>query len=287
MPRGLQIRYAAQRAPRTTTGWISTASPAGVRRRRNGGRLLSKASGQDEQLQVRWIADLVEPASALLDQPEFRQHLEAFDRQTDTLLRALAGSLEELMALEGQPGAAGWANLSGGSASRGAAQCPSSRVRRRADPGQASGVVFDGRRSGEGARGADARERYPQDRVSQRRPSRWVAGPCGSFRQSRGGRSQRKACRDSRVVGQNDQSSFGSCARQTEGSSTHLRTRHPVPPGCRRPLHRKQAAVCDERLLVDELPPGSQPDTPRPALADWVATGLTFLHTVAGRRTAD
>ena len=56
-----------------------------------------KHPGQDDQLQVRWLADLVEPASALLAQPDFLRQLEAFDRETDTLLRALAGSLEGLM----------------------------------------------------------------------------------------------------------------------------------------------------------------------------------------------
>jgi GT2 family glycosyltransferase/glycosyltransferase involved in cell wall biosynthesis len=55
---------------------------------------------EDPQLQVRWIADLVEPSIALLQQPELLQHLDEFDRQTDGLLRALAASLEELTAID-------------------------------------------------------------------------------------------------------------------------------------------------------------------------------------------
>ena len=109
-------------------------------RRRDGRRVLSEASGQDEQLQVRWIADLVEPAATLLDQPDLLASSEAFDRQTDALLRALAGSLE-VMTLEGNPGA-DWAPCLGRSASRGAAQCASRDLRRPADPRQASGMVL-------------------------------------------------------------------------------------------------------------------------------------------------
>ena len=244
MPRGLRIRYAEQaRARRTITGWISTASPSASSAPAKW-RSSSTASirGRTSNSEVGGWRTSSSRRRRSLNNRTCCSHLEAFDRQTDTLLRALAGSLEELMALERRPGSSAPEPVRG-SPPGGAAQCPARGLRRRANPRQASGMVFDSRRSSEGPRGADARERDPQDRVSQRRPSRWVAGPRGSIRQSRGGRSQREACRDSRAVGQNDQSSFGPCAGQTQGSSTHRRPRHPVPPGCRRPLHRKQAAI--------------------------------------------
>jgi hypothetical protein len=61
-----------------------------------------KHPGHEEQLQVRWIADLVRPAAALQQQPDLLRHVEAFDVQTDRLLRAFAGSFEELLAIERQ-----------------------------------------------------------------------------------------------------------------------------------------------------------------------------------------
>ncbi len=94
-----------RRTRRTTTGWTSTALPrassAPVKWRSCS---IASIPGRIEELQVRWIADLVEPAKTLLDQPEFLHHLQLFDSQTDTLLRALAGSLEQLMALDSRPG---------------------------------------------------------------------------------------------------------------------------------------------------------------------------------------
>jgi hypothetical protein len=53
---------------------------------------------------VRWVAELTGPAAALLKQPELLHHLEAFDEQTNALLRAQAASLEELLALGPQLG---------------------------------------------------------------------------------------------------------------------------------------------------------------------------------------
>lgn len=104
IPRGLQIRY-AQDARATHDHWMDVESFA--MREFNAGKMAvvfyRKHPGQDDQLQVRWIAELVEPASALLAQPELLHHLEAFDVQSDALLRALAGSLEGLLAIDRQP----------------------------------------------------------------------------------------------------------------------------------------------------------------------------------------
>jgi glycosyltransferase involved in cell wall biosynthesis len=105
MPRGLRIRY-AENARATHDHRMDLDRFAG--REFSAGEMAvifyRKHPGQDDQLQVRWIADLVEPAAALRAQPELLRHLEAFDVQTDVLLRALAGSLEELLAIERQPG---------------------------------------------------------------------------------------------------------------------------------------------------------------------------------------
>ena len=72
----------------TITGWISTAFAG---REFGAGEMAvvfyRKHPGQDEQLQVRWLAELVEPRRRCWQQPDFLRHLEAFDRQTDTLLR--------------------------------------------------------------------------------------------------------------------------------------------------------------------------------------------------------
>ena len=100
IPRGLQIRYdAGARATHDHAMDIESFA----RREFAAGEMAvvfyRKHPGQDDQLQVRWIADLVEPAAALLAEPERLRHLEAFDTQTDALLRALAGSLDELMAV--------------------------------------------------------------------------------------------------------------------------------------------------------------------------------------------
>ena len=104
IPRGLQIRY-AENARATHDHAMDIESFAS--REFGAGKMAvvfyRKHPGQDEQLQVRWIADLVSPAVALLAQPERLHHLEAFDVQTDALMRALAGSLEELLAIDRQP----------------------------------------------------------------------------------------------------------------------------------------------------------------------------------------
>ena len=95
MPRGLRITYAAG----ARAAHDHDMDLDGFARREFGVGEMAvvfyrKHPGRDDELQVRWIADLVEPAAALLAQPDFLRHLEAFDAQTDTLLRALAGSLD-------------------------------------------------------------------------------------------------------------------------------------------------------------------------------------------------
>ena len=114
IPRGLRIRY-EERARGVHDHWMDLDSFA--RREFGAGEMAvifyRKHPGEDEQLQVRWIADLVEPASALLRQPDFLGRLGAFDRQSDTLLRGLAGSLEELIAIDRQPGQSPPVSLSG------------------------------------------------------------------------------------------------------------------------------------------------------------------------------
>lgn len=103
MPRGLQIVY-AESARTYHDHWMDLDSFAD--REFRAGQMAvvfyRKHPGQDDHLQVRWITELVEPAAALLKQPDFLQHLEAFDLQTNTLLRALAGSLEALLELAPQ-----------------------------------------------------------------------------------------------------------------------------------------------------------------------------------------
>jgi GT2 family glycosyltransferase/glycosyltransferase involved in cell wall biosynthesis len=104
IPRGLQIRYAEQ-ARATHDHSMDLHSFA--KREFGAGEMAvvfyRKHPGQDDQLQVQWIADLVEPAAVLLARPALLEHLQAFDVQTDALLRALVGSLEELRAIDSQP----------------------------------------------------------------------------------------------------------------------------------------------------------------------------------------
>jgi GT2 family glycosyltransferase/glycosyltransferase involved in cell wall biosynthesis len=105
MPRGLQIVY-AESARARHDHWMDLDSFAD--REFRAGQMAvvfyRKHPGHDDQLQVRWIADLVEPAAALMDQPDLLRHVEAFDVQTDTLFRSLAASIEELLAMSRRPG---------------------------------------------------------------------------------------------------------------------------------------------------------------------------------------
>jgi GT2 family glycosyltransferase/glycosyltransferase involved in cell wall biosynthesis len=112
IPRGLQIRY-AQNARATHDHPMDLESFA--RREFGAGEMAvifyRKHPAQDDQLQVRWIGDLLEPATALVRQAELLRHLEAFDFQTDALLRAIVGSFEALLAIEDEPGAPESASL--------------------------------------------------------------------------------------------------------------------------------------------------------------------------------
>jgi GT2 family glycosyltransferase/glycosyltransferase involved in cell wall biosynthesis len=112
-PRGLRIRY-AERARAVHDHWMDLESFA--RREHAAGEMsvvfYRKHPGQDDLLQVRWLADLVGPAAAVLGQPDLLRQLEQFDAETDTLLSALAGSLEGLLALERTPNPAASMNLS-------------------------------------------------------------------------------------------------------------------------------------------------------------------------------
>jgi GT2 family glycosyltransferase/glycosyltransferase involved in cell wall biosynthesis len=116
MPRGLKIQYAAG-ARAYHDHWMDLASFSA--REFGAGQMAvvfyRKHPGQDPQLLVRWIADLVEPSSALLAGTDgFLARLEGFDEQTDVLLRSLAGSLEQLLAIEGRPASGPPVTLSAG-----------------------------------------------------------------------------------------------------------------------------------------------------------------------------
>jgi GT2 family glycosyltransferase/glycosyltransferase involved in cell wall biosynthesis len=113
MPRGLQIRYAEK--ARVFHDHSMDLDGFAAREFRAGEMAVvfyRKHPGQDDQLQVRWIADLNGPVETILKQPEFLRHLQAFDGQSDTLLAALVGSLEELSAMGSQSGSDGPATLS-------------------------------------------------------------------------------------------------------------------------------------------------------------------------------
>jgi GT2 family glycosyltransferase len=101
IPRGLRIRYVSQ-ARAFHDHWLDLESFAD--REFRAGQMAvvfyRQHPGQDEQLQVSWMEELSAPAAALLKYPELLQHLENFDRQTDGLLRALVGTLEELTAID-------------------------------------------------------------------------------------------------------------------------------------------------------------------------------------------
>ena len=115
MPRGLRIRY-ADKARAAHDHWMDLDSFA--RREFGAGEMAvvfyRKHPGQDEQLQVRWVADLVEPASALLHPTGLpaASSKRSIARPT-SLLRALAGSLEGLIAMDRQPGSSASVSLSG------------------------------------------------------------------------------------------------------------------------------------------------------------------------------
>jgi GT2 family glycosyltransferase/glycosyltransferase involved in cell wall biosynthesis len=105
IPRGLRIQYAAG-ARVAHDHWMDLDTFA---KREFGAGTMAvvfyrKHPSQDEHLQVRWLADLVEPAATLLSDGEVLQQLEALDSQTDNLIRALAESLETVLRVERQAG---------------------------------------------------------------------------------------------------------------------------------------------------------------------------------------
>jgi GT2 family glycosyltransferase/glycosyltransferase involved in cell wall biosynthesis len=105
MPRGLQIRYAEKaRAFHDHRMDLDSFAAREFRAGEMAVVFYRKHPGEEEQLQVRWIADLNGQVETLLKEPEFLRHLEAFDVRTDTLLSALVGSLEELLAMGPQVG---------------------------------------------------------------------------------------------------------------------------------------------------------------------------------------
>jgi len=102
IPRGLRIVY-SERARVVHDHWMDLESFA--RREYGAGEMAvifyRKHPIEDERLQVRWIADLVAPAAALREQPDLLRSLQAFDEQSDTLLRTLAAALEQLTTIDG------------------------------------------------------------------------------------------------------------------------------------------------------------------------------------------
>jgi glycosyltransferase involved in cell wall biosynthesis len=99
MPRGLEIRY-AERArafhdhPMDLDSFAARELAVGEM-----AVVFYRKHPANRALQVRWLAGLNRPVDELRAEPDFLRRLEAFDAQSDTLLRALAGSLEELLAI--------------------------------------------------------------------------------------------------------------------------------------------------------------------------------------------
>ena len=101
IPRGLEIQY-VESARAIHDHWMDLDSFASREYRAGQMAVIfyRKHPAQDEQLQVQWLADLNPSVSSLLNQGALLQHLETFDNQTDSLLRALASSLDALLAIE-------------------------------------------------------------------------------------------------------------------------------------------------------------------------------------------
>jgi GT2 family glycosyltransferase/glycosyltransferase involved in cell wall biosynthesis len=112
IPRGLEIRYAERaRALHDHPMDLESFAARELRAGQMAVVFYRKHPGQDGQLQVGWLARLNGPVETLLKQPDFLQHMHVFDDQTNTLLRALASSLEELLAMGPLPGGHGPAAL--------------------------------------------------------------------------------------------------------------------------------------------------------------------------------
>jgi GT2 family glycosyltransferase/glycosyltransferase involved in cell wall biosynthesis len=100
-PRGLDIQYVED--ARAIHDHAMDLESFAAREHRAGQMAVvfyRKHPGQDKYLQVQWLGELNDPAASLLDRPDLLEHLEAFDTQTDALLRALVSSLEALVAMD-------------------------------------------------------------------------------------------------------------------------------------------------------------------------------------------
>ncbi len=165
MPRGLHIRYAPN-ARVSHDHWMDLETFSA--RERGAGQMAvvfyGKHPGQEDQLQIAWMADLVEPARQLRAQPDLLRQLEAFDQETDRLLRALSASLEQLVDLN--------RSLPGGGIPERVRPALHHVLKTVFDVERARGKLeewFSTRgRSGQPARRPDPCERDPEDRVSGR-----------------------------------------------------------------------------------------------------------------------
>jgi GT2 family glycosyltransferase/glycosyltransferase involved in cell wall biosynthesis len=103
IPRGLELRY----APRALAFHDHPMDlPSFAAREFRAGEMAvvfyRKHPAEDPHLQVQWLADLAEPVETLIRQPDVLRSLEAFDTQTDALLKATAESLDTMLSLQGQ-----------------------------------------------------------------------------------------------------------------------------------------------------------------------------------------
>ena len=97
-----------RRWPSTITGWIWTALPhASATPARWQSCSTANTRVQTISCACGGLRSWWSPPQRLLDQPDLLLHLEAFDRQSDDLLRSLARSLEGLLAIDSAASTAG------------------------------------------------------------------------------------------------------------------------------------------------------------------------------------
>ena len=100
-PRGLKILY-VESARAIHDHWMDLDSFTS--REHRAGQMAvvfyRKHPGEDEQLQVQWLAELNASVALTAGHDEVLQRLETFDQQTDRLLRALAHALEALLFID-------------------------------------------------------------------------------------------------------------------------------------------------------------------------------------------
>jgi len=101
--RGLDLRYAGK-ALACHEHWMDVDSFA--RREFRAGQMAvvfyRKHPRMDELLQVRWIGDWADAVDTLVAKPELEASLRVLDADTDTLLRSLARTLEDIVRLQAQ-----------------------------------------------------------------------------------------------------------------------------------------------------------------------------------------